>query len=110
MIWSRFRHVSPPPKLCTQQGGLSDKRRPTEIRSPVEEEQQGEGQAEGAAEDETAAAGGWQAVPDPENPSEFYYWNSVSNETTWEIPRNHASNPPVARVSSNCVVFCVSFP
>ena len=30
--------------------------------------------------------GGWVAVPDPENPSEHYYWNSKSGETTWERP------------------------
>ena len=29
---------------------------------------------------------GWQAIPDPETAGNFYYYNTMTNTTTWDRP------------------------
>eukprot|EP01046_Picozoa_sp_COSAG06_P022189 COSAG06_NODE_1704_length_8655_cov_104.626812_5_plen_589_part_00 len=41
----------------------------------------------GAVAEEVEEVEGWRAVPDPENPSEVYYWNASTGETTWDMPQ-----------------------
>jgi hypothetical protein len=50
------------------------------------EEQQQQQQQQQPTGEENADEQGWRAVPDPENPSDVYYWNPSTGETTWQKP------------------------